>query len=50
MRVPLLEKRLRVMMDWTLDLFFKRDIVQLAVSRERRLVSRTNHNAGKTIG
>jgi NADH dehydrogenase len=39
MRVPLLEKRLRVMMDWTLDLFFKRDIVQLAVSRERRLVS-----------
>jgi NADH dehydrogenase len=39
MRVPLLEKRLRVMMDWTLDLFFKRDIVQLAVSRDRRLVS-----------
>jgi NADH dehydrogenase len=39
MRAPLLEKRLRVMMDWTLDLFFKRDIVQLAVSRERRLVS-----------
>ena len=37
MRVPLLEKRLRVMMDWTLDLFFKRDIVQLAVSRERKL-------------
>jgi NADH dehydrogenase len=39
-RIPLLEKRLRVMMDWTLDLFFKRDIVQLAVSRERRLLSR----------
>lgn len=39
-RMPLLEKRLRVMMDWTLDLFFKRDIVQLAVSRERRLVAR----------
>lgn len=48
MRVPLLEKRLRVMMDWTLDLFFKRDIVQLAVSRERRLVSRTNHNEGQS--
>lgn len=39
MRVPLLEKRLRVMMDWTLDLFFKRDIVQLAVSRERELMA-----------
>jgi NADH dehydrogenase len=39
MRVPLLEKRLRVMMDWTLDLFFKRDIVQLAVSRERKLMA-----------
>jgi len=35
MRIPLLEKRLRVMMDWTLDLFFERDIVQLAVTRER---------------
>jgi len=39
MRVPLLEKRLRVMMDWTLDLFFERDIVQLAVSRERKLIA-----------
>jgi NADH dehydrogenase len=39
MRVPLLEKRLRVMIDWTLDLFFKRDIVQLAVSRERQLMA-----------
>ena len=39
MRIPQLEKRLRVMMDWTLDLFFTRDLVQLAVSRERRLIS-----------
>lgn len=39
-RIPLLEKRLRIMMDWTLDLLFARDIVQLPVSRERRLVSR----------
>lgn len=38
MRVPQLEKRLRVVMDWTLDLFFTRDLVQLAVSRERKLV------------
>ena len=36
MRIPQLEKRVRVMMDWTLDLFFTRDLVQLAVSRERR--------------
>jgi NADH dehydrogenase len=40
MRIPQLEKRLRVVLDWTLDLFFKRDLVQLAVSRERRLVAR----------
>jgi len=39
LRIPLFEKRLRVMMDWTLDLFFARDIVQLPVSRERKLVS-----------
>ena len=39
MRIPQLEKRLRVVLDWTLDLFFKRDLVQLAVSRERRLVA-----------
>jgi NADH dehydrogenase len=35
MRIPQLEKRVRVMMDWTLDLFFKRDLVQLAVTRDR---------------
>jgi NADH dehydrogenase len=39
-RIPMLEKRLRVMMDWTLDLFFERDLVQLAVARERRPVAR----------
>jgi NADH dehydrogenase len=39
MRVPLLEKRIRVMLDWTLDLFFSRDIVQLAVTRDRQLTS-----------
>jgi NADH dehydrogenase len=41
MRIPQLEKRLRVVMDWTLDLFFERDLVQLPVTRERRLVSRS---------
>ena len=41
MRVPLLEKRVRVVLDWTLDLFFERDLVQLAVSRNRQLVAET---------
>ena len=40
MRIPQLEKRLRVVLDWTLDLFFSRDLVQLAVSRERQLVAK----------
>jgi NADH:quinone reductase (non-electrogenic) len=40
MRIPQLEKRLRVMMDWTLDLFFERDLVQLAVTRDRDRSSR----------
>jgi NADH dehydrogenase len=31
MRLPRVEKRLRVLIDWTLDLFFPRDIVQLKV-------------------
>ena len=33
MRIPLVEKRIRVVLDWTLDLFFSRDLVQLAVTR-----------------
>ncbi len=41
MRIPQLEKRVRVMLDWTLDLFFTRDLVQLAVSRERRESARS---------
>ena len=36
-RIPQLEKRLRVMLDWTLDLFFARDLVKLAVTRNREL-------------
>jgi NADH:quinone reductase (non-electrogenic) len=48
MRIPLLEKRLRVMMDWTLDLFFERDIVQLAVSRERKLLAERMTDLRKT--
>ncbi|HEX8089940.1 MAG TPA: NAD(P)/FAD-dependent oxidoreductase [Blastocatellia bacterium] len=40
-RIPQLEKKVRVVLDWTLDLFFSRDLVQLAVTRDRRLVSET---------
>jgi NADH dehydrogenase len=40
MRIPQLEKKVRVMLDWTLDLFFTRDLVQLAVTRERRLAAK----------
>jgi hypothetical protein len=36
-----MEKRIRVMLDWTLDLFFTRDLVQLAVTRERKLLSQS---------
>jgi NADH dehydrogenase len=35
MRIPQLEKKVRVVLDWTLDLFFSRDLVQLAVRREK---------------
>jgi NADH dehydrogenase len=38
MRIPMLEKRVRVMLDWTLDLFFTRDLVQLSVNRDRRTI------------
>lgn len=31
LRLPRVEKRIRVLLDWTLDLFFPRDIVQLKV-------------------
>jgi hypothetical protein len=32
MRLPRLEKRIRVLLDWTLDQVFPRDIVQLKVA------------------
>jgi len=34
MQLPLLEKKLRVVLDWTLDLFFAPDLVQLGVTRQ----------------
>jgi NADH dehydrogenase len=35
-RLPRIEKRIRVLLDWTLDLFFPRDIVQIQMSRRGR--------------
>jgi NADH:quinone reductase (non-electrogenic) len=32
-KLPRLEKKVRVLLDWTLDLFFSKDLVQLRVSR-----------------
>lgn len=39
-RLPRLERRLRVTLDWTLDLFFPRDIVQLPVWSRRTAAAR----------
>ena len=47
-RIPQLEKRLRVLLDWTLDLFFTRDLVQLPVSREREPDSATARAVSST--
>lgn len=44
MRIPMFEKRLRVVMDWTLDLFFSRDLVQLAVTRGRAIRARSGQS------
>ncbi|MEE9187392.1 MAG: hypothetical protein V3U10_05065, partial [Bacteroidota bacterium] len=33
LRLPTLQRKLRVMTDWTIDLFFARDIAELKVSR-----------------
>ncbi|HEY7543693.1 MAG TPA: NAD(P)/FAD-dependent oxidoreductase, partial [Blastocatellia bacterium] len=39
MQVPLFEKRIRILMDWTADLFFTPDIVQLGITRARQIES-----------
>jgi NADH dehydrogenase len=38
-KLPRLAKKLRVMMDWTLDLFFGRDIEQMLTLRDLETVS-----------
>jgi NADH:ubiquinone reductase (H+-translocating) len=47
MRIPQLEKKVRVVLDWTLDLFFTRDLVQLRVTRERGLVAEAKNTPSK---
>jgi NADH dehydrogenase len=47
-KLPGAVRRLRVTLDWTLDLFFPRDITQLQVYRADRLVVH-HHEPGETI-
>lgn len=44
LKMPTLSRKLRVALDWTMDLFFSRDVVQLGVHREHHTV------AGTTLG
>jgi len=39
MKLPRFEKKLRVAFDWTLDLFFSRDLVQYLTEREEGMSS-----------
>jgi NADH dehydrogenase len=48
MKLPGMVRRLRVAIDWTLDLFFPRDITQLDADRPRRLDVR-HYEAGEVI-
>jgi len=47
-KLPGLVRRLRVALDWTLDLFFPRDITQLQVFKQRSLVVH-HYEAGEAI-
>ena len=47
-KLPGFARRLRVALDWTLDLFFPRDITQLQVFQQRRL-SVHHYEPGETI-
>jgi len=48
MKLPGLNRKIRVMMDWTLDLLFTRDIVQYRFSRAQP-VSRAHFEPGEII-
>jgi NADH:ubiquinone reductase (H+-translocating) len=47
-RLPGLERKVRVLLDWNLDLFFSRDLVQLNVQRSER-VSLAHYEVGQDI-
>ena len=47
-QLPRLERKIKVVIDWTLDLFFRRDIVQQDISRSER-TSRAHYEAGQII-
>jgi NADH:ubiquinone reductase (H+-translocating) len=51
-RLPRIERRLRVTLDWTLDLFFPRDIVQLPVwgRRAAKVPGAATHAAAQASG
>jgi NADH dehydrogenase len=48
MKLPGLERRIRVALDWTLDLIFQRNIVQLKVFRTEK-VDRAHYEKGEAI-
>ena len=48
LRLPGLERKIRVLFDWNLDLFFRRDIVQLDVGRTQR-VATAHYESGEAI-
>lgn len=47
-RLPGLDRKLRVLIDWNLDLLFRRDIVQLETSRTPRMAT-AHYEAGEDI-
>ena len=47
-QLPRLERKVRVITDWTLELFFHRDIVQMDIARSQG-ISRAHYASGHTI-
>jgi NADH:ubiquinone reductase (H+-translocating) len=45
--LPTIQKKLRVMTDWFIDLFFKRDVTRLKTSLEEKSIIRSNFEKGK---
>ncbi|MEE8464991.1 MAG: cyclic nucleotide-binding domain-containing protein, partial [Dehalococcoidia bacterium] len=47
-QLPRLERKVRVMTDWTLEMFFHRDIVQMDITRSQG-ISRAHYEPGQFI-